>query len=469
MAILFLISLLISLATVTSTFHESLTPSPMISPHDHNTFSPSLYPNVLSSLGFQQLSTAATAANLTTTATPITFFAPADSSLITCPTCSLPLLLQEHSLPGLYPLHFLRSLAFGTKLETLAPNRCLTVTFSSASRDLKVFINGVEVAQPDLFNNGMIIVHGLRGFVSHLSPLSCNVERMNSLSFDSFPLPNSVSTVSSASPFSIMRFMLKDSIIRLRNSGYSIVALALRVKYAELSELKAMTVFALDDVSIFASEGHAYLPHFRFHVVPNRRIMAGEMVSLPAGTVLSTMEGDQKLVVTTAGGGGVLAPMKINYVRILHFDLLHNSRIVIHGVSVTFPHMHHHLTTDQKVLEQQSHSANCDIYGNGVCDIHEDFAPTGMRSSVMGNIEDHDGAIPTHTQSRRDVTLREEAHCFAMLGDIRTHFQRRCSLESARRHMRPHFKRMSSTVSTQRCIDINFDSKNSLVINKNSV
>lgn len=238
----------------------------------------------------------------------------------------------------------------------------------------------------------MIIVHGLRGFVSHLSPLSCNVERMSSLSFDSFPLPDSVSTVSSASPFSIVRFMVKDSIIRLRNSGYSIVALALRVKYAELSELKAMTLFALDDLSIFASGGHAYLPHFRFHIVPNRRIMAGEMVSLPAGTVLPTMEGEQKLVVTTAGGGGVLAPMKINYVRVVHFDLLHNSRIVIHGVSVAFPHMHHHVTADQKGFVQMEQSqAHCDVTGSGVCEVHDGFAPAGMRSSVLGNIEEHEG------------------------------------------------------------------------------
>ncbi|MCD7467241.1 hypothetical protein HAX54_004567 [Datura stramonium] len=390
--LLILISLFISAAT--ATFPDSLrqlTPSPMISPHDP-TYSPSLLANVLSSLGFQHLSTAATAVNLSTTATPITVFAPADSSLFTCPTCSLPLLLQEHSVPGLYPLHFLRSLAFGTKLETLAPNRCLTVTFSTASRDPTVFINGVEVTQSDLFNNGLILVHGLRGFVSHLSPLSCNVERMSSLSFDSFPPPNSVSSLSSASPFSIMRFMLKDSIIRLRSSGYSIVALALRVKYPELSELKAMTVFALEDASIFASGGHAYLPNFRFHVVPNRRIMAGEMVSLPAGTVLPTMESEQKLVVTTAGGGGVLAPMKINYVRIVHFDLLHNSRIVVHVVSVPFPHMHH-LPADQKsfVQMEQSH-AHCDVSGSGgVCDIHDDFAPAGMRSSVMGNNEEHEG------------------------------------------------------------------------------
>ncbi|XP_059298303.1 fasciclin-like arabinogalactan protein 21 [Lycium ferocissimum] len=345
----------------------------------------SLFPNILSSLGFQQLSTAATSSNLST---PITIFALTDSSLITCPTCSLPLLLQEHSIPGLYPLHYLRSLAFGTKLETLAPNRCLTVTLSTTNLNPKIFINGVEITQPDLFNNGFILIHGLRGFVSHLSPLSCNVERMNSLSFDSFTFTPPISSVSS-----IMRFMLKDAIIRLRNNGYSIVALALRVKYAELSELKSMTIFALDDVSIFANGGHAYLTNFRFHVVPNKRIMAGEMVSFTSGNVLPTLDGDEKLVVTTAGGGGVLAPMKINYVRIVRFDLLHNSRIVVHGISVPFPHMHHQISDDHKgfvdQMEQPQSQGQCDVTGiGGVCDvIHEGFAPAGM---VMGNIhEEH--------------------------------------------------------------------------------
>ncbi|RYQ94666.1 hypothetical protein Ahy_B08g089608 [Arachis hypogaea] len=43
---------------------------------------------------------------------------------------------------------------------------------------------GVEITQPDLFNNGMMVIHGLQGFIA---PFSCDVERMTSLSFPFHP------------------------------------------------------------------------------------------------------------------------------------------------------------------------------------------------------------------------------------------------------------------------------------------
>ncbi|KAK6143502.1 hypothetical protein DH2020_023850 [Rehmannia glutinosa] len=244
------------------------------------------------------------------------------------------------SLSPAFTPHFLQTLTFGTKIETLAPNRCLTIT---ADNKDKVFVNGVEISSPDIFNNGLVVIHGLQGFVSHLSPLSCNVERMTSLSF---PSPSLASASSVPPSLYIMRLMLKDAIIRLRATGYNVVSLALRVKFVDLSELKAMTIFALDDMSIFAGGGNAYLSNFRYHVVPNKRLTAAELVSLPPSTTLPTMDTGNNLVVTTSGGGGPTAPMKINYVKITTIDLLHNSRIVIHGVSSPFPHMLHHQAYD---------------------------------------------------------------------------------------------------------------------------
>ncbi|KAL6994097.1 hypothetical protein U1Q18_012202 [Sarracenia purpurea var. burkii] len=52
--------------------------------------------------------------------------------------------------------------------------------------------------------------------------------------------------------------MLEDVMLRLRISGFSVLALALRVKHSELSDLRAMTVFALDDASIF-DVGHSFV------------------------------------------------------------------------------------------------------------------------------------------------------------------------------------------------------------------
>ncbi|KAK3028627.1 hypothetical protein RJ639_038400 [Escallonia herrerae] len=300
------------------------TPTPK-SPQDSNSIS-----TILSTLGFQELSTAATAASLPN-ATPTTIFAPTDSSLLTCPSCSLPLLLQEHSLPSLYPLRHLSTFPFGTKIQTLAPNRCLTLTSSTTTTTFPtLFINGVEVTRPDLFTSRYVIVHGIQGFLSHLSPLSCHVELMTTLTFP----PDQLAT----SAFFVMRLMLKDAMLRLRISGYSVLALAMRHKYRELLQPRALTVFALDDSAIFEAREHAYVPRVLFHIVPNRRLMAADLVGLTKNTVLPTMELGKMLVVTTAGGGGPLVSMRINYVKIKGFDLLYNDRIVIHVLSLPFHH-----------------------------------------------------------------------------------------------------------------------------------
>ncbi|KAL3538935.1 hypothetical protein ACH5RR_002301 [Cinchona calisaya] len=388
--LLILLSLFISAATSAA--------SPSISPSsDHHqeltAYSPILFASIFDNLGFQELSTAAVAANLST-ATPLTIFAPSDSSLLTCPSCFLPQLLMEHAVPGMYPLHFLRGLAFGTKIETLAPNYCLTIT-SSASTDTNsssnpiVFVNGAEISSPDLFNNGVVVIHGLQGFVSHLSPLSCDIERMATLSFPQLSA-NKFPSSSSAQHFSIMRLMLKDAVLRLRFNGYSVLALALRMKFRELSELKSMTVFALDDFSVFSGGGPAFLSNFWFHVVPNRRIMAAELVTFPSATVLPTMEVGQNLMVTTAGGGGLLAPMKINYVGITTLDVLHNSRIVVHGLTTPFPHMH--FPDQVGPMEGLERSGSCDSagQGGGICEVEAPM-PAGIRSTGYLEVRrDHD-------------------------------------------------------------------------------
>lgn len=150
--------------------------------------------------------------------------------------------------------------------------KMLTITFSNDSEEA-VFVGGVKITSLDLYNDGFIAVHGLKGFIAHLSPHSCHVERMTSLSFPHLP---------AMAPFLLMRLMLKDAMLRLSISGYGVVSLALKLKSAELLELHAVTVFAMDDVAIFSSAGHEYLPNFRFHVVPNWLLMAADLEKLPA-------------------------------------------------------------------------------------------------------------------------------------------------------------------------------------------
>ncbi|KAI5680262.1 hypothetical protein M9H77_01489 [Catharanthus roseus] len=373
----FLILLLPFLISITAAVFLPAYPSPLVSAEFQKNYAypPSFFVAILSSLGFQDLSTVAAEANLSAV-TPITIFAPSDSSVLTCPSCSLPLLLQEHSVLGLYTHHFLRTLAFGTKIETLAPNRCLTitstpVTASTAISTRKVFVNGVEITKQDIFNNGLVVVHALQGHMSHLSPLSCGIESMTSLAFPRHPPPYA------AAPFVLMRFMLKDAMIRLRVRGYSLVALAMRMKYGDLSDLKSLTVFAIDDASIFAGgEGHAYVSDLMLHVVPNMLLMSSNLLNLPPGTALPTMSRGQKLVVTTAGGGGPLAPMRINYEKIRKFDLVYNKRIVVHSISTPFRHVYN--PTAEKGYLQDKESRLSNVENSGA---HETVAPAPSAGS----------------------------------------------------------------------------------------
>ncbi|KAF3441021.1 hypothetical protein FNV43_RR19307 [Rhamnella rubrinervis] len=327
-------------------------PQPPSSPtHDlleHTFFSQTaLLPPVLSNLGFHELATAAPSLTDSFAASwngPSTLFAPSDASLRTCVSCSVPNLLREHMVPGLFTIDYLRKLAFGTKIETLSPGRCVTVTRESFNNisitASKVFIGGVEITQPDLFNNGLVVVHGLQGFISPLSPFSCEVERMTSLSFPFNPDHRVQHPIQPPVQPAIMRLMLRDAMLRLRNNGFSILSLAMKIKYADLVNLTNMTVFALDDVSIF-SGSQSYISNVRFHIVPNHFMTMADLEKLPVGTLLPTLNRGQSLVITTAAGGGVnMAPLRINYVRVRVPDVMRNLKIVVHSVFLPFPHIH---------------------------------------------------------------------------------------------------------------------------------
>ncbi|XP_021751953.1 fasciclin-like arabinogalactan protein 21 [Chenopodium quinoa] len=285
---------------------------------------------ILAELGFTDLAMASHSLSLSSASHspwlgPVTVFAPADASVRTCTSCSLTLLLQEHTVPGLYPLDYLNQLIFGTKIESILPGRCLTVT--SAANSTKIFIGGAEITHPNLFISDHVIIHGLQGFISHFSPYSCSMDRMTSLSLRH--LSPSVA---------LTRMMLVDAGIRLRLSGYSFLALAMRVKYAELVTLQNMTIFAVDDSTIFQG-GHSYVHGVRFHIIPNQMLKLADLESLPPSTVLPTFESGETLTITTPGGGGSSSPLRINYVKIKYPDLIYNYKLVVHGIGSPFPHL----------------------------------------------------------------------------------------------------------------------------------
>ncbi|KAJ8441915.1 hypothetical protein Cgig2_020060 [Carnegiea gigantea] len=325
---------------------------------------------ILTDLGYHHLTMGAHSLSLSSTVIPwlgpVTIFAPADSSVRTCPSCSISLLLQEHTVPGLYPLDYLQKLMFGTKIETILGGRCLTVT--SAANSSKIFIGGAEITRPNLFNNGHVIVHGLQGYISHLSPYSCSIDKMTSLLL---PVQSPAS--------SLMRLMLADAMIRLRTGGYSILAVALRIKYPEMVTLNNMTIFALDDSAIFHG-GSAYVHDIKFHIVPNCLLKLADLEALPATTVLPTLLPGETLTVTTGGGGGVLSPMRINYVRINSPDLLYNLKLVVHGLTLPFPHLHQ--------------VATMAVSGLSAGTIGTEFGPEGRGQVPLGKVG-HTEAAPS--------------------------------------------------------------------------
>ncbi|CAK8578834.1 unnamed protein product [Lathyrus sativus] len=412
-------------------FTPSMTPPPP--PNDlqeHSFFShTALLPPILSHLGFHELATAAPSlSDASTTASstwsgPSTIFAPSDGSLRTCFSCSVPNLLREHIVPGLFTIEYLRRLAFGTKIETLSPGRCITVTSDSVHESnttgaaAKVFIGGVEITQPDLFNNGMIVVHGLQGFVSTLSPFSCDVERMTSLSFPFHPDHRSgahahahAHTHGTTVLPAVMRLMLRDAMLRLRNNGFSILSLAMKVKYAELITLHNMTIFAVDDLSVF-SGSQSYISNIRFHIVPNHYLSITDLEKLPVGTALPTLERGQPLLITTSGGGVTLAPMRINYVRVKVADVIRNVKIVVHSVYLPFPHINPVAAAYDSILGGEGHGASegaatvsdaSGLVSDGTCSAFDGrvgcvtgFTTAGMspmpQVKPMVEIEDHHG------------------------------------------------------------------------------
>ncbi|GMI68652.1 hypothetical protein HRI_000534500 [Hibiscus trionum] len=379
---------------------------------------------ILSHLGFNELATAAPSlfgdsANAATWTGPYTIFAPSDSSILTCISCSIPSLLREHMVPGLFTSDYLRKLPFGSKFETLSPGRCITVTStSSVKNDLtvyKIFIGGVEITHPDLFNNGLIVVHGLQGYISHLSPFSCDVERMTSSLALQFHYDRSHSNqLSPQQHVALMRFMLRDVILRLRNSGFSVLSLALKLKYAELVSLRNVTIFALDDVSIF-SGSYSYINSVRLHILPNRLLTVADLERLPVGTTLTTLDRDQSLVVTTEGGI-MRKQMRINYVSIKVADMIRNLNVIVHSLYLPFPHVYPMVATTDSTLggEDQNHQtpalpgATTDATLGGEDQSHQTPTLPGATSDSTLGGEEQSHQTPTVPGATSDSTLGGE-------------------------------------------------------------
>lgn len=74
--------------------------------------------------------------------------------------------------------------------------------------------------------------------------------------------------------------------------------------------------------------------------MPNHYLTVADLFKLPVGTTLPTLVRGESLVVTTAGGGPLIAPMRINYVRVKAPDVMRNLKVIVHSLYLPFPHIH---------------------------------------------------------------------------------------------------------------------------------
>ncbi|KAL4196027.1 hypothetical protein AMTRI_Chr04g244000 [Amborella trichopoda] len=321
-------------------------------PETHTSLAP-----ILSNLGYKELAMAVPFfydSYLSSWTGPATVFGTNDTAIRSCSHCSRTQILKERIVPGLFTYHHLSKLAHGTKIQTMRSDRCITVTtMNSTENTAKILIDGVQITRPDLFIDDLLVIHGLDDFVFPLSPLSCFSPEKPPLTENANDMPeNDTSTMSptpdnatdvgkmtpSSAPATFpaisMRLSLRDAMLRLRASGFGIVALVLRAKYPELVELGNMTIFAPDDASIF-SGGYAYVNNVRFHIVPDRYLKGSDLAQLHLGSSLQTLVRGQELVVTNAGSS--VGSLRINYVPLKGPDAVYNSRIVVHSIFVPFP------------------------------------------------------------------------------------------------------------------------------------
>ena len=252
--------------------------------------------------------------------------------------CSRRHLLEQHIAMGYYPYSELTVAAI-VKIPSASVGFCIKVATERGPFGIhyaRIYADGVEVSHPELYNDGRYVVHGLHGFLRPLTH-SC---------FDGphhHHLTGRSAAASAATAASVVRIMIRDAMARLRDGGYGFMALAMRVKFAELEKFANLTLFALDDPAIFVGGGHDYVSAVRFHIVPNHRLTRADLHRLRPGTVLPTLAGEgQSLVVThyATDSASKSNDVRINHIPIKEPDVVVNSRIAVHGVYVPLPRLH---------------------------------------------------------------------------------------------------------------------------------
>ncbi|XP_062205593.1 uncharacterized protein LOC133907548 [Phragmites australis] len=343
---------------------------------------------VLTSLGYNEMASAAALLDDSPSVArwpgAITVFAAPDVFLqASCPGCSRHHLLLEHIALGYFPYSELAA-APTVKLPSASVGFCLNVASEKgpfAIHHASLYVDGVEVSHPELYNDGRYVVHGLHGF---LPPLSHTCFEGSHHHHRRHHLTAKSAATSAATAASVVRIMIREAISRLRDGGFGFVSLAMRVKFTELEKFANLTVFALDDQAIFTGGGHDYVSSVRFHIVPGYRLSRADLLRLRPGTILPTMAGEDQKLVITHGAGSASNEVLINYVPLKEPNVVINSRVAVHGIYVPFPRLHFaNLAASVAVAST--------IQVNGTCGVGGPFGDCASSAMTSATIPDAQG------------------------------------------------------------------------------
>jgi len=235
---------------------------------------------------------------------------------------------------------------------------CLNMTAARTPFTVRLYVDGVEVSHPDLYNDGRYVVHGIEGVIAPLPGNSCVEGPPHHQHHDN------LSAISAATTASFKHMMFLEAMSRLREGRFGFVALVMRVKFAELEKLANLTVFALDDQAIFTGGGHGYVSAVRFHIVPGHRLTRAELLRLHPGAILPTLAGEDQKLVITRGAGSDTDEVRINYMPVKEPDAVINSRVAVHGIYVPFPRLHlANLAASVALASAIQMNGSCDVGG----------------------------------------------------------------------------------------------------------
>lgn len=73
--------------------------------------------------------------------------------------------------------------------------------------------------------------------------------------------------------------------------------------------------------------------------MPNQFLTIADLERLPVGATLTTLDREQSLVMTTAGGVLNKQMIRINYMSIKVADMMKNLNVIVHSLYLPFPHV----------------------------------------------------------------------------------------------------------------------------------